>query len=437
MGILTGWLEKQVNKQLAALKAANPFSGSFSVIGGYAIYPDSNLDALIEDSFNTNIHYYSIIKAITRKAASLPRFVYKGNKRSGEAITNELSALLENPNSSQGADEFWEGVIGFYVSAGETFIWKNRGGLETGKPLELYCLPPQNVELIPDPEDVYGILGYVLNLNGQRIPLAKEDVIHWKTWNPNFDATTREHLRGFSPLKPQTRTITQSNEAVDAQVAMTQNGGAKGVIYQEELANLSPTQMSQLKDVTDNKLNNKKVKNAVAVMQGKWGYLNLGLSSVDMQLLEADEATLRALCNANGLPPELFQSETTFANKEQAMIFYVTNGLMPMMASLDSKLRTGLVPDFGGGMVVITDFSELPEMAQLNAKLIDAAAKAWWKTPDEKRVMTNDEPLGTPEMKMIWIPSGFMPIDQAATPIEPDLDTETEAAKKNGLDYFK
>ena len=56
MGIITGWLEKQVNKQLAALKAANPFSGGLRFVGGIAVYPDSNLESLIEDSFNTNIH---------------------------------------------------------------------------------------------------------------------------------------------------------------------------------------------------------------------------------------------------------------------------------------------------------------------------------------------------------------------------------------------
>lgn len=435
MGIISGWIERKLQQQLEqVLKAANPF-GNLRFVGGLAVYPDNNLEALIEASFNKNIHYYSIIKTITRKFASPPRYVYQGDKKQGEAVTNELSKLLNKPNDYQGADEFWESVIGYYTLTGEAFIWKNRGGVEKGKPLELYSLPPQNIELIPDPNDVFGVLGYNLNLSGTKIPISKEDMIHWKTFNPNFDAATREHLRGFNPLNPQTRTITQSNDAVDAQVAMMQNGGAKGVLYNEDLATLSPTQESQLRGVIDKKINNKEVKAAVAALQGKWGYLNLGLSSIDQQLLEADERTIKALCNANGLPYELFQSDTTFANKESALIYYVTNVLMPMAASLDALFNSKLVPDFGGGMIIKTDFSELPEMAALNAKLVTAAAAAWWKSPNEKRVMTMDEPIKSPAMDMIWIPSGFMPIDQAAEPPEPDMNMDE--AKKLGIDYFK
>ena len=313
MGILTGWIDKQVNARLQqTLKAANMFGEQYRFIGGFAVYPDAQLTTLLEESFNTNIYYYSIIRTITRKFAAPPRYVVKGEdgmkrrKALSNAVDNELSALLAKPNDYQGADEFWEAICGYYTIAGEAFIWKNRGGLEKGKPVELYVLPPQCIEIVPDPADIFGLLHYRFNVNGTMIKIEKSDMIHWKTFNPNFDGATREHLRGFNPLLAQSKTITASNDSVDAQVAMMQNGGAKGVLYNETLSNLTPTQETQLRGVVDKKINNTSVKAAVATMQGKWGYLNLGSSSIDMQLLDATESTIKALCNANGLPYELF-----------------------------------------------------------------------------------------------------------------------------------
>lgn len=424
MGIINNWLTKALNKQVNDLFKTNMvFMGGTS-----AVYADSELTKLIDIAFNENIHYYSIIRKITKKFASPPRFVYtKGGK---DTVENDLSKLL-----AQGGDQLWEAIYGYKVISGEAFIRKNRGGIETGRPLELEVIPSQIVELVPDPEDINGVTGYNIDLGGSKLFVPKEDMIHWKSFNPNFDAQARTHLRGFNPLGPQQRTLTASNEAIDAQVSMMQNGGAKGVLTNESLGSLTQEQESQLRSVINNKINNSKVKAAVAALQGKWSYLNIGSNSVDMQLLDTDEHTIKALCNANGIPYELFQSDTTFANKEQALVFYITNELMPDAASLDSILTKNLAEDFGGGFEIKTDFSELPEMATLNAKLVDAALKAWWKSPNEKRVMTNDEPIESPAMNKVYIPSGYTPIDDVAEPILPEIADDT--VKKLGLDYYQ
>lgn len=322
-----------------------------------------------------------------------------------------------HPNDHCGADLFFESIVSHYLLSGEAFIWKNRGGLEQGKPVELYVIPSQNIEVVADKTDVFGISGYVFDMNGQRLPIPKEDMIHWKTFNPNFDVYTGEHLRGFSPVKAQKKVLTQSNASTDAMVAMFQNGGARGVIFNELYGDLDEVQRTQIKDVIDAKINSNRVKSAVATLQGKWGYLDIGKDSVDMQLVEANEMTVKRFCNANGLPYELFQSDTTFANKEQAWMFFITNTLMPLASGLDSEFNRSLVPDFKTTNFIATDFSELPEMAALSSKLVDSADKAWWKTGNEKRKMTNDEPLDDPNMDKIYIPSGYIELSQANQPL--------------------
>jgi HK97 family phage portal protein len=390
----------------------------YTVFGGIPVYSNSETKTLIEDSYETNIDFFAVIKRITQKFGHIPRYVIKPTKTKksfdDNIIENELSKLLLRPNDGQGQDAFFESIAAQYLLTGEAFIWKNRGGLENGKPLELFVLPSMMMEVIPDRENMFGVAGYVLDMGTSRLPIAKEDIIHWKTTNPSYDFSSHGHLRGFNPLVPQKRTIQQGNDATDASVAMYQNGGAKGVLYNETLDNLDDQQQDHMRSIINAKINNKDIKGAVAAVQGKWGYLNIGLSSVDMQLLEADQAIVKKICNANGLPFELFQSDTTFANKKEAWNFFITNTLMPMAASLDCELNKGLVPDFDKSVVIHTDFSELPEMQAMRLEMAKSYSTMWELTPNEKRAMMGHEPLPMKEMEMIYIPSSNVPITEAS-----------------------
>ena len=136
-----------------------------------------------------------------------------------------------------------------------------------------------------------------------------------------------------------------------------------------------------------------------------------------MQLIEANEMTVKKFCNANGLPFELFQSDTTFANKEQAWMFFITNTLMPLASSMDAEFNKNLVPDFGIGTFIATDFSELPEMSKMKKESVDAANTAWWLTPNEKRKMMMEEPIMDLNMDKIYIPSGYIELGQANIPL--------------------
>jgi HK97 family phage portal protein len=389
---------------------------SFRVLGGVPVYSDASTETLIKNSFNQNIDFFAVIKRISQKFGHIPRYVISPTRKKSfddNIIDNELSRLLQYPNQGQGQDTFFELIAIQYILTGEAFIWKNRGGSEGGKPLELYVLPSSCVDIIPDGLIPMGISSFVFDYGTGRIQIPKQDMIHWKTANPTSDQDGSQ-LRGFNPLIPQRKTIQQGNDITDASVAMYQNGGAKGVLYNETMDSLNEQQQDDLRGIINTKINNKEMKAAVSAFQGKWGYLNLGLSSVDMQLLEADEKIAKKICNANGLPYELFQSDTTFANKKEAWYFFITNTLMPMAASLDAEFNKVLAPDFGKGLLINTDFNELPEMQAMRIEQVKAYAAMWELTPNERRSLSGFEPIKMKEMDMVYLPSGNIPIDEAS-----------------------
>lgn len=399
-------------------------------VGNTEIYTPINTEKAISEGYNGNSAVYAILNKDAQKFGCIPTYLMKETGEEEQEVENELSKLLQKPNEYQGADAFRQLLRTYYKLTGEAFIWLNRGDLgdlqgkeRLKKPVfEMYVLPSDFVYLIPDPSNVWGCLGYKLDLNGQRVILAKEDVIHWKTPSLDFDATNRTHLRGKSPLSSGYKTLQQNNDATAASVRMYQNDGAKGILYSETPSDYTPEQKAQLDGVISKKINNYDVKGAVARLAGKWGYLDLGKSNTDLGLLEGKNVSMKELCFLFDVPYELFDSQTTYANKEQAQKGWITNSIIPACKSFDDELNRVLLIAFGldATFKIESDFSELPEMQDDYAKLVGSLSQAWWMTPNERREWMQLEPINIPEFNEPLIPTGVQPVsmvsmDQVAT----------------------
>lgn len=375
------------------------------------------------DAYSTNDTVYSIIKTLGRKAASVPIEVYANDT---EIEENELTKLLKRPNPSIGGDAFFEGVFSWYALKGEAIIWLNRGGIENGKVLEMYLLPPDNMTAVADDQDLYGIKAWIFEANGKKIVIPKEDILHWKTFNPSFDAYEGSHLRGFNPLRSAAKRLQQDNDGMDAAVAMFQNGGAKGVLFNRDFANLTAEQQSQLKGVIDRKVNNAEMKAAVATLQGEWGYLDLGLTGVDMQLLASQELSMKRLCAVFGVPYELFQSDTTFANKEMAMKSFLVNTIIPYCKSFADELNRIVVPAFGRFKIEF-DFSSVHELQTDQAKMstiYNAMFDRGALTINEYRELMGFDETTDPAHNKFYITGTYVPMSDLQLPDENNLDEE-------------
>lgn len=414
------------------------FSSGSSLIwavGTKEVYSNIDVEKAISEGFDTNTAVYSIVMRDAQKFASIPRFVYKASAMEEKAynekniIENDLSKLLNRPNEFEGQDAFLSKVRAFYKVTGEAFVWLNRGDVghrfdditqtlvdrtseEYSKlpVLEMYVLPSDRVITIPDPYNIWGVIGYKLDLGGKEYPLRKEDIIHWKMPNLDFDPELRTHLRGKSPLSSGYKSMQQYNDATDASVRMYKNDGSKGVLFNETLDKMNPVQQSQVKSVVDTKINSNDVKGAVATLQGKWGYLALN-TSIDMQLLEAKKLTWKEICFLLQVPYTQFDPDTNFANTEWQQKNWVTNTIIPDSKSFDGELNRVLLKAFkleNTGFIG-SDFSELPEMQKDLGIMATALSTAWWISPNEKRKMMNEEPKADEIYDELWIPSGVQP----------------------------
>jgi HK97 family phage portal protein len=420
--------------------------------------------AYVEDGYLGNSDVYAIVTFLARKAGSIPWYVYKMKpgeksrtsleryKQLSKGIMNKgaferamierknayeenmvtstpLANLLERPNPMQAQDQFFQNLFGYRILSGEGNIYGNDGAIPNGRFVELNVLPTQFLEIYPDPKDLYGLLGYKLMV-GQGINLPKDQVCHWKSWNPDFNDVTRSHLRGVSPLRSAWKLLRMSNNAADASAKMTYNGGAKGALVPEVVNNnvpqMTPEQASTIQRAINERLNGTDNKGSVGILQYPYNYLNFGLSSVDMELVKTMQLSLHQWCRVFGLPIVLFDTDTSsYNNYTNAMRDLITNTIVPLCCELRDELNAWLVPRFGENVYIDFDISALPELQSDMEKMVQQLKAADWLTFDEKRTaMGYDAKMGAYDFS--YVSQGLIPLEQTMMDLTVPNDNDSD-----------
>jgi len=423
------------------IQVKNPFQDFAGLISGRTLYPELDQIKFVED-YDNNSEVYAIIKRISKTISTVPFYVYKvKNKKEllryqsitknanttqdlakaelvrtkavDEIATSPLNDLLEKPNEYQSFSEFIESVVGYKLICGNSYVWANR--LENGKVQELVVLPPQYVAIISD-GTINGVEGYSFTLVGWDY-LDVKDVIHLKYFNPYFD-TNGSQLYGLSPLQAAYRTVQRSNDAKDTSVGMLQNQGPKGILYADESNNFGVEEAGKLKEDFYNQYGtkNKIVQNAgqILIAGAKLGWVNMGLSPVDLQLLESEKITLRELCNVYGVNSALFNDpdNKSYNNMKEAKKEMLTQVVLPELVAIRDALNRFFKVEIGNGFYIDFDITVFPELQEDMKELSAILSQSWWITPNEKRAAMRYDTSSDPVMDEIFIPAGYLPIDE-------------------------
>ncbi|WP_343692775.1 phage portal protein [Chitinophaga sp.] len=437
-------------------------------IGGQLINNFQNTRDYVQNGYSGNAVVYSIISFAARKFATVPVYLYqvqdeasfkrykallgsgqpttkaaiaealKVRKKALKAVeSHPLIDLLKRPNPTQGGAAFLENLYGFKLITGAGTAWANRGGQEDGEPLELWCLPSQDITIKCQRPDFLVPVGYVLN-DGYIANLRKEDVLYWKYWNPNW-STNGAHLYGLAPLKAGAMVANERAKADRTSATMMQNQGSKGVLFGKGDKGMSTEQRDKLQDRIDEEVNGGKNAGRVALANTDLGYIDLGRSSSDLGLESAKRLSKEDLCNVFGVPLVILDpSNSTLANLESSMKSFVTNKIIPEWCGLRDDLNAWLIPMYksSGKLWLEPDFSALPEMQEDLEKQVNALSKLWQLTPNQVldhlgwETNKNDE-----NMNKVYIPASMIPLDQLNA-MGQDISTDVAKLTETGfIDY--
>ena len=447
MGLFDIFTKKKINTLFPTI----PMNSQIAIERGIVTWQGADQRSFVDDGYVANDIVYSIIKLITDKAKIAPFHVYKVvdekaakkykslaaqkdinlkeletlHKKAYELYTGDqrLNELLKYPNEEDCWSDLVEQWCGFKLITGNSFIYGKliEAGNNQGKPYELFALPSQymaiiaNINVFPPTR-----AGYQLYY-GQMWSFDTKEILHDKYFNPQWGVTGGQ-LYGQSPLRAAAKNLTRSNEAKTAAVASFQNGGPAGVLFMND-ERFDPTsgqaQAQALKTAVSQKGGSANF-NSIAVSGYKVDWKQIGLSPVELNIIESEKWDLKALCNIYGVPSQLLNDSDskTYNNQREGEKALTLRCAIPLLNSLTENLNRKLHTDWGyKGTNLYVDY-DLSVYGELEANKAEQTAwlnTAWWISPKQKLDIMNIEVpdyIPTEELEKLYIPTGLQTIDQ-------------------------
>ena len=447
MGLFDFFTKKKINTLFPTI----PMNSQIAIERGIVTWQGADQRSFVDDGYVANDIVYSIIKLITDKAKIAPFHVYRVvdekaakkykslaaqkdinlkeletlHKKAYELYTGDqrLNELLKYPNEEDCWSDLVEQWCGFKLITGNSFIYGKliEAGNNQGKPFELFALPSQymaiiaNINVFPPTR-----AGYQLYY-GQMWSFDTKEILHDKYFNPQWGVTGGQ-LYGQSPLRAAAKNLTRSNEAKTAAVASFQNGGPAGVLFMND-ERFDPTsgqaQAQALKTAVSQKGGSANF-NSIAVSGYKVDWKQIGLSPVELNIIESEKWDLKALCNIYGVPSQLLNDSDskTYNNQREGEKALTLRCAIPLLNALTENLNRKLHTDWGykgTNLYVDYDLSVYGELEANKSEQTEWLDKAWWISPKQKLDIMNIEVpdyIPTEELEKLYIPTGLQTIDQ-------------------------
>lgn len=478
------------------LKALSFLPTAYGTPNGIITYGNNDATSQL-NGYATNDDLYSIVRKIAKTCKRIPLYAYEvkdeksfskymlikrkvqqtGNYtnksiwdlkdlqyKSTEIIgeNDKVQMLLDSPNDYQSKDEFYEAAFSFPLLTGRELIYLNiyDQSASKGQPYAMTHLPPNGTYPIISKELTNlsrRILSWVLTIYGNQIPIEingdKEAVLLRKYFNPNYDYSGSE-LLGLSPLSAAFKTLTQIGNERDYANRALLNAGAEGFISNEDddfnietWGSVKEDILKELGAIKDRSASNVNAKKLGALL-GKWKYTQIGISPVDMALIDQGKITFKKMCNVYGVSDVVFNNDSasTESNVKEMVTQMYTNVVIPEVTSLRDTLNAGLLyrkdelgklnPRFTDKKRVIdydmSDISELQEDQTAIATRFSTApafrVNDWYEAMGWGR-------LDDPNADVVLIKQGYMPLADVTAPVGMTAEEIAALNKAAANDY--
>ncbi len=325
--------KKSYSPVLSSLDCATPF-----IYNGL-----HNDNKLINEGHGSNTDVYSIQTKICLKASEMPKVVEEWDGEQWIVNTDsKQNDLINTPSEGVSGFDWWYASILSLLNTGDLFYKENRGGFNLVT--ELNFLPANLVDISLTSE--YNVHSYNYDKFYTVVPYAPEEVHHIKYLNPTIEGI-RSH-RGLSPLQAAYNSLKASNNRLIAQASLYENRGATNLLSSGSDIILTPDERDNLQKETDKILGGAKNFNKTIVSTSNINAQSLGMSATDLKLIEAKNLDLIDICNAYGVPSNMFNdtSASTESNVKTDLKKFYTDCIIPNNERIISYLNNNIVPEY-------------------------------------------------------------------------------------------
>lgn len=410
---------------------------------------DYDLKTQVREGYIENPHVYKVINKIIGPAKNVPfltyivkdkkdfnrykAFVREGRVEEAELFARKSLELVDGtpmnkmaedaPNEMESWPEFIEAALGYMLLTGNRFIY----GLQPAGYkffTKIYNLPAQITEIIPG-EWREPVKGYRVHLTPTYIDaFPAETVLHQKTWNPSYNGVMnlpKDYLYGLSPMHPLCKVVRRSNESLTASWHLLKNGFPPGIVSSDSETPLLESEVTEMQEAWIQRFGGGTKANIPLFTGGNVKYSAMGLSSADMELLDADQADLKSIATVYQVPlPLVSDDKSTYNNVSEAKKELWMAAIVPALISFRdgfNRFVTKPYNDFTGKEYWCDfDLKAVPalqdDLETKSTRLMSEMEHGIWTANEVRRMMDQEEDPSDPNMNKRMLKSGLRFTDE-------------------------
>lgn len=318
---------------------------------------------------------FACVMALADAVTQAPIVVTEGagNGQHEPVADHPLQLLIERPNPSMDASEFFQAVTVIAALSGFCVIEKERNGL--GEPVNLWPLRSDWVKPIPRDQSAPA---WEYRVPGRRTPfiLEPEDVIvYTHAPDPNMGYT------GTAPMAVAFRELGIENVMTDFLKAFFDGGAVPqyGIVPRAQITN------QEMADAFLEKVRGKFRENngGPMLLTGVEDIKRIGFNFDELAYPQLRNLSEIAICNAFRVPPVLVGIQagldaSTYSNYESSFAYFFRTTVTSMWRRMDGALTRGLVYEFDdtGALNIEFDLSQVDALQEDETALWQRATAA-------------------------------------------------------------
>lgn len=406
----------------------------------------------IDTVYKSNVYAHSIINHIADKASDAPGQIYRiKDKRKADAYKMLTKAdvftpaaavkamalksqafeevenhpfieLMENPNPIMSGKMLRRELLGYERITGNAYMYAATPGvgINATVPQQLWVIPSPCVNIVAGSR-TEPVKGYKVSyFDEEIIPASK--IMHMKTFNPVAGPVGQDWLYGMAPAQALRRTIGEFDAAETAQGTLFKNMGPGGIISGTEKGSINQAQGAMIQDQFVQRHTGLLRGGGLVVTPAQLTYQEIGMSAVDLNLIEAKGDLLQEICAVYKYPKERITGSQNTASQGLADKQVITSCVMPLLRDFDDSITQFIRKAYKDEtLVYISDTQYYPELQEDRDKLSQWLSQAWWIKVNEKRAaMDYDE---EPDGDVMLIPGGLTKLQDVTADLpDPDID---------------
>lgn len=287
----------------------------------------------------TNEAVEACVSALSQTVAMCPihHLQQEENGEDKRRYGSKPERVLLNPNDYESRTFFFNNLIRSVYFHGNGYAVATRDG---NRAIEnLFLIDPRNCHGVIDPES--GEVFYWVSSGSSNqfnpdtdLVYPSRDVLHVR-----INATSKEPLKGISPIAAAAKSIAANSNIVGHQSAFFANmARPSGVMTTPE--KITPEQANQIREALDKQaqgFNSGKV----PVLGGGLKWESMSLTSQDAQLVEAFAMTNESISRVFRVPLPMINSlsDATYNNAESMMRWFLASGLGFLLEHIELELN--------------------------------------------------------------------------------------------------